>query len=1253
MIILERLEIVRFKGVRGVALDLPERGSVLIEGRNEAGKSSLFEAIHFGLYGRTLAGTLADAIPYDGDLAEVGLRLRIDRPGAPPDFLDITRAITAGKQGPVATVRLRVERGGAEVEEVRRVADATRRIAQELGGLTAETLVNSCFVAQKQVAGLETLDRSHREAAVAALLNLDRLTRAASSFAARPTDLDELRRHEARVVLADATAQLGEMASRRDQVDAVLRRLDLRDALDAFEEAAAREVASIIAGRDAAGDVARAGAILGAVAAASGAARAWEAVATGAHAFDDATITALASGARHATAVAAREALPEATNHLEALGAIDAAITATASWLGEGRRALVEEVRVIKARRDGRARMAGDLVEATDRLGEVDAEAASLQAHRDSLRPGLALRDRARERRRFLDDLREAVAVRAARARDCVEARAQVEARADVDRRLVAAQAREVSAAERFAVHDRLRASAAERVHVAAVRVALADAIAARDAVTLARTRNERLRNLVLGVLDADPDGDGNVLHLRLLVSHEATGARVIDLSLARGQDLVAKDREATDAERARVDAGEVPALAPADLTALEAEASRARDALSPLGEAPPATARAARARLADLDAALSVPVPNFDVEAYDRARDDRDQAVAEARLRALDASALPEAVVVARREATAMQAFAARSEFVSRQAEALGLVLPDDADGAAGVVDEARREVDATLEATAEVAGALASTELVASSLQVRRGPLEARVAVARADLERDDDESLDRAEAAARETGRAGDAACVDAWRIAVAGARSRGLEVAKAPEAGLPDRESVAVLAGAVRGRADAARAEASRLRAVAAGEATALADFRRDTSREGRAKDDLDAAIRAAGEAVARVAPVSMTLPVGHADNVARAIALAATIRAPSVVDGSGHPSFGDGPAPDGGLSAHPVAGTINDLGTRAGTVATAFDAVARAVDVAAAHGASEDASAAERIADRSRAMANADGETAWRAAADAATALGVAIGPRPGIDEDDRPAGVDVVTAAVAAARAVVAGDATLPGRDAAVAMREAILGEAGAASEAMAAARRVVGDEEALPVDDARGRLETARRDRRARDRAATILIATRARMMAAILPDTQREMGRLLPDLTAGRYRFPRLDDRFQLEVFDERKRGWVRRSLFSGGTQDQFSLALRLGFAIAALPREVGTAPGFLFLDEPLSSFDRERTRALVDLLRDPAGIIGSHFRQVFLISHSQAFDPGLFAYQVEMEDGRVSRSTLPARAVAAIPSVVTAGE
>jgi uncharacterized protein YhaN len=190
-------------------------------------------------------------------------------------------------------------------------------------------------------------------------------------------------------------------------------------------------------------------------------------------------------------------------------------------------------------------------------------------------------------------------------------------------------------------------------------------------------------------------------------------------------------------------------------------------------------------------------------------------------------------------------------------------------------------------------------------------------------------------------------------------------------------------------------------------------------------------------------------------------------------------------------------------------------------------------------------------------------------------------------------------------------------------------------ARAALGDEPPLEPEAAAQALARLELEQAARRRAQEIVSETRQRMINKVLPDTIANMCLLLPLLTAGRYRHAEPTDDYRLQVWDERKRGYVEKALYSGGTQDQFSLALRLGFALAALPRELGTSPGFLFLDEPLSSFDRDRTAALIDLLTH--GQIATFFQQVFLISHSQAFDPQLFTHHVVMEDGRVASSTL----------------
>ena len=159
--------------------------------------------------------------------------------------------------------------------------------------------------------------------------------------------------------------------------------------------------------------------------------------------------------------------------------------------------------------------------------------------------------------------------------------------------------------------------------------------------------------------------------------------------------------------------------------------------------------------------------------------------------------------------------------------------------------------------------------------------------------------------------------------------------------------------------------------------------------------------------------------------------------------------------------------------------------------------------------------------------------------------------------------------------------------------------------------------------------------RARAMLEQAGRRVVQAVMPSTIEHMRRLLPTLTAGRYFDAQLSEDYRIEVYDERAGDWLRKTLFSGGTRDQFSLALRLAFALATLPEERGVAPGFLFLDEPLGAFDDARARALIALLTE--GEVAESFDQVFLISHVRV-DPALFDHRIELEDGAVAASTLP---------------
>ncbi len=173
---------------------------------------------------------------------------------------------------------------------------------------------------------------------------------------------------------------------------------------------------------------------------------------------------------------------------------------------------------------------------------------------------------------------------------------------------------------------------------------------------------------------------------------------------------------------------------------------------------------------------------------------------------------------------------------------------------------------------------------------------------------------------------------------------------------------------------------------------------------------------------------------------------------------------------------------------------------------------------------------------------------------------------------------------------------------------------------------------------EQARRVR-VRERGVEIVSVARRRIVQKVLPATMDYMRRILPALTRDRYHDAQLDpESYKIQVWDERATNggaFKEKNIFSGGTKDQFSLALRLAFALATLPQERGTAPSFIFLDEPLGSFDDERADALIYLLTE--GEIAQAFNQIFLISHVRV-DERLFTHRVMLENGRVAATDLP---------------
>src|SRR5579883_2201602 len=169
MITLKRLQATTFKGLHAVDLVFPDRGSVLIEGYNEAGKSTLFEAVYVALYGKPLVGEDKQArqeevIQFGQSHAFVELTFNVNQ-----QEMTVSRHFERGKS---QQAKLVIVRPGAQPEEISRVRAVDERILKELGNLDGDSLRNSCFVEQKELGRIEALRRSDREQAIQKLLGL-------------------------------------------------------------------------------------------------------------------------------------------------------------------------------------------------------------------------------------------------------------------------------------------------------------------------------------------------------------------------------------------------------------------------------------------------------------------------------------------------------------------------------------------------------------------------------------------------------------------------------------------------------------------------------------------------------------------------------------------------------------------------------------------------------------------------------------------------------------------------------------------------------------------------------------------------------------------------------------------------------------------------------------------------------------------------------------------------------------------------
>lgn len=1229
MITLRRLHVENFKGLRSVELTFPEQGSILIEGHNEAGKSTLFEAVYVALYGEPLVGEenrprQEDVIQHGQPKATVELTFTVG-----VQEMTVLREFRRASQQ-TQRAQLTIRRPDAEPETVNRPAAVKRRMLEELGNLDGESLRNSCFVEQKELGRLEDMDSAGREQAIQKLLGLDQLTKLTDQFKFRREQQQELER-------AKNVRDLAQL-----QVEA--RRLHAQEQ-DLVTRLDATHVASLAAGR-------------------------------AEHERDRVrTEQEIEHGKRREQALRQRLAQCDAVREqVQACQRVQQYIEQVSA-----QRRSVHDLTQQLSRLDHDKRQTRPRI--VTRLANMEVTLQAVVAM-DGAQQGLSTaRVKVQDAQRSVDDLRRAEQFALEKAQALTQAHERAHAhRSDA-----------MSERERSARQVSERSARRERLHLAFERVsAWEEARTQLEELERQRTEADASARTLAGLraaldqreaeADAAEEAAAAAEHARQAAATRRLRAegraalqdwvrlKQVEASLAGYQ----QDRSTLETKQREVE------------SAHAASQARARTPLLVAGSV---------SSLAVLIVALGLLwTPAFAIGivliigaaaawfAYSRARVSVNQdagRVAEVAAQQRDLAVRYEAAV----HAGGDPALLSQRE---REIRAAGLTIPTSLPDARAALDRLEAGADAVgayQDAQADAINAASTAAaLAAEATRARHDAEQARTAVQQAQRAQPPAEVMAALEARLLDQRAAVEAAAaaaqsavpadlgwpVDATRlqtdIASLAAELRTIEQSQQTRevsSAATEREDHAAIEAAERSATDAetraATLRASDPEALLAAAAQGVADAETSVSaaealararaqelgvqpergaieaERGRAQEQLDTLDRDLAQRPQRQAELERVQ--GKLEELLTAMrsALSAILRTAQALHL---------PRVDAASVFTSIETSHLDERQAQGMLATAQDTLNQA------------------LADLNETSAKNDLETVLR---ERGTLSQRVRELRQRITETEASitsllaahhlsAPQAYTIAALASAWPVVASvsvdelERVQEDLDLARKRTFAVREQAQRKQEELQlpdAAR------DALNVDDCERRVADLTQEREISQRAARLIQDARDRIARQVLPATERNMQLLLPELTAQRYWDVRLTPPeqengeqaqldYRIRVWDPMAGRYVAKNLFSGGTRDQCSLALRLAFALATLPQELGVAPGFIFLDEPLSAFDAQRAQALVDLLT--TGTIARQFSQVVVISHHHTFDPRAFQYHVRMEGGRAVEHDLP---------------
>lgn len=124
----------------------------------------------------------------------------------------------------------------------------------------------------------------------------------------------------------------------------------------------------------------------------------------------------------------------------------------------------------------------------------------------------------------------------------------------------------------------------------------------------------------------------------------------------------------------------------------------------------------------------------------------------------------------------------------------------------------------------------------------------------------------------------------------------------------------------------------------------------------------------------------------------------------------------------------------------------------------------------------------------------------------------------------------------------------------------------------------------------------------------TSREMRGQVIPHASFIINQILPTLTDSRYSQFEITEDLRFKAYSTEAGGYKEREIFSGGTQDQFLIALRLAFTQSILDSRVMADRYSLLMDECISSSDDQRKQGIFEAL----DAMKKTFSQIFIIAH-----------------------------------------